>query len=124
MPGVPLPTWLSKPAATDAQQREPALPAVSYGFDELYRSGSPVVSQPGKPIPGLHGLPLANTRLERRPRVLQVRTATYDDQILIRIASNEISAWRLAAWCLRLCAGGGCGDTGAAGATVAAAGNI
>lgn len=39
----------------------------------------------------MHGLPYADTRLERRQLVFQVGVTTYDEQILIHIARDNVS---------------------------------
>src|ERR1700677_904481 len=56
----------------EAQQRQPALPAVPHNFDLQLRAGSPVVSQSGKPFSVLPVVSLADSRLKFRPNVLQV----------------------------------------------------
>src|ERR1700728_465388 len=67
----PLP-WRAESPHAEAQQRQPALPAMPYNFDLQLRAGSPVVSQSGKPFSVLPVVSLADSRLKFRPNVLQV----------------------------------------------------
>src|SRR6202167_3846285 len=59
----------------EAQQRQPALPAVPHNLDLQLRAGSSVVSQSGKPFSVLPVVSLADPRLKLRRDLLQIGLA-------------------------------------------------
>src|SRR6202167_1074534 len=72
MPIVSPHPWRAESPHAEAQQRQPALPAVPYNFDVQLRAGSPVVSQSGKSFSVLPVVSLADSRLQFRRHVLQI----------------------------------------------------
>src|ERR1700723_1705573 len=75
MPIVPLDPRRTESPHAEAQQRQPALPAVPHDIDLQLRAGSPVVPQSGKPVSVLPVVSLADSRLEFSRDVLQIGRA-------------------------------------------------
>src|SRR5271156_3886874 len=69
---LPPGAWRAESAHVEAEQREPAVPAVPYHFQLQRGAGSAFVPQPGQFFPILRAVPFADSRLELRCDVLQV----------------------------------------------------
>ncbi len=59
-------------AHAQIQQRQHALPAVPHDVDLQRRARNAFIPQPGHPIPGMHALPRANSRIELRSHLFQI----------------------------------------------------